>query len=82
MDEQDGNGVTFSYDLLRQLVSLGFQVPGDLEAACRKSIGIAIDLAQSVLPGVVRVLLAAVEKVCEMCGLFEEGKLRCGLPMN
>ena len=75
MDEQEGNGVAFSHDFLRQLVTLGFHVPGELEAECRKAIGNGIDLAQSVFPGAVRVLLAAVEKVCETVWAMRRGEV-------
>ena len=75
MDEQEGTAVTMSYDFLRQLVTLGFHAPVELEAACRKAIGIGIDLSQSVFPGAVRVLLEAVEKVCETVWFVLRGEV-------
>ena len=75
MDEQEGNGVAFSCDFLRQLVTLGFHVPGELEAECRKAIGTGIDLTQSIFPVTVRVLLAAVEKVCETVWAMRRGEV-------
>ena len=75
MDEQEGNVVTMSYDLLLQLVTLGFHVSDELEADCRAVIGIGIDLSQSVFPGAVRVLLEAVEKVCETVWFVLRGEV-------
>lgn len=75
MDGQQGTAVTMSYDFLQQLVTLGFHVPDELEAACRKAIGIGVDLSQSVFPGAVRVLLAAVEKVCETVWFVPRGEV-------
>ena len=75
MDEQEGNVVTMSYDLLLQLVTLGFHVSDELEAVCREVIGLGIDLSQSVFPGAVRVLLEAVEKVCETVWFVLRGEV-------
>ena len=75
MDEQEGSAVAFSYDLLRQLVAQAFHVPDELEAACRTAIGNGIDISQSVFPGAVRVLLEAVEKVCETVWFVLRGEV-------
>ena len=62
--EQEGKDVNMTYDLLSELVKVGFHVPDELEASCRTAIGVSIDISQSVFPGTVRVLMEAVEKVC------------------
>ena len=47
----------------------------ELEEACRKVIGVGMDISQSVFPGAVRALLESVEKVCETVWFVLRGEV-------